>query len=124
VNNVVKVFRDTGTLWENYAPERAEHGDYSCRKDFVGWTGLSPIAILFEYVFGIRPDVPKNQLVWDIKLLDAHGIENYPFGRKGIVHLHCAARKSIKEKPVINVKSNMPLNLTVKWKGGMEMIRL
>ena len=124
LDNVVRVFRDTGTLWENYAPERAAHGDYSCMPDFVGWTGLAPVSVLFEYVFGIRPEVPENRLAWDVRLLEEHGVSDYPFGKNGLISLCCAKRKGQKDKPDIRVKSNRPITLSLKWAGGEETLRV
>ena len=123
VGNVVKVFEQTGTVWENYAPESAAPGE-PAKRDFVGWTGLSPIAILFEYVFGLRADVPSNTLTWDVRLLEEHGIQQYPFGAGGQLDLHCAARASADEKPQIKAVSNMPLTLRVQWAGGLDEVRV
>ena len=61
LDNVVAVFEKTGTVHENYAPESAAPGTPS-KRDFVGWTGLPPIAVLLEYVFGLRPDAPARRL--------------------------------------------------------------
>ncbi|MBL8027373.1 MAG: glycoside hydrolase [Fibrobacteres bacterium] len=115
VKCVTKVFEETGTLWENYAPERIERGDDS-RKNFVGWTGLAPISVLFENVFGIRADVPNNTIHWDVRLLQEHGIQQYPFGRDGWVNLRCEARENVSEKPVISVESNQPINIQITLK--------
>jgi len=123
LDQVVQVFQDTGTLWENYAPEKAAQG-IPAKKDFVGWSGLPPVAVLFEYIFGLRPDVPKNRLVWDIRLLEEHGVERYPFGKDGLLSLKCKARKSDKENPVLDVKSNQPLELVVRWGGGQEIVAI
>lgn len=123
LDNVVKVFEDTGTLWENYAPEHHRPGSIS-RKDFVGWSGLPPIAVLFEYVFGIKPDVKNSKLVWDVRLKESHGIKNYPFGDKGILDLHCEDRSSINETPVIKAFSDIPVTLEIKWEKGRKTIRL
>jgi hypothetical protein len=120
---VIQVFQQTGTVWENYAPDAAERGDIS-RGDFVGWTGLSPTAILFEYVFGLRPDIPHNCLTWDIHLLDAHGVTQYPFGSNGLLDLHCEKRALPAEKPIITVHANLPLTLEILWQGGREMINV
>ncbi|MGA8443198.1 MAG: hypothetical protein WB762_26575 [Candidatus Sulfotelmatobacter sp.] len=62
---------------KNYAPGKA-HGNG--RQNSVGWTGVTPIAGLFEYVFGLLPDVRHNALVWDVRLADEFGVEQYPFG--------------------------------------------
>lgn len=123
VNNVVTVFEQTGTLWENYAPERPAPGK-PAKPDFIGWTGLPPIAVLLEYVFGIRSDTPQNRIVWDVRLLDAFGVRQYPFGTSGLVDLSCAARQAADEKPVITAASSVPLTLEVRWQGGHETMRI
>jgi glycogen debranching enzyme len=117
LENVVSVFEDTGTLWENYAPEKASPGS-PAKPDFVGWTGLPAIAVLFEEVFGLQPDVPQNTLFWDVRLMDEHGVENYPFGAKGLLDLKCYARDSALERPIIEIRSNVPVTLRVHWAGG------
>lgn len=121
VANVTKVFEDTNTLWENYAPESAAPGN-PARPDFVGWGGLGPITVLFEYCFGLRPDVPARRLVWDVRLLDAHGVENYPYGAAGQLSLQCARREKPTDRPNITVTSNVPLEVDLRWQGGRELI--
>lgn len=121
IDRIVTRYKDTGTIWENYAPEPNEI-PRNCRPNFVGFSGVSPISILFENVFGIQSYVPGNQIVWDVRLLEKHGINHYPFGLKGIVHLTCGMRKSLKEEPVIDVTSNIPLTVLVKWEGGSKTI--
>jgi glycogen debranching enzyme len=117
LDNVVRVFEDTDTVWENYAPEMARPGE-PAKPDFVGWTGLPAIAVLLEEVFGLQPDAPNHKLVWDVRLLDEHGVENYPFGAKGLLDLKCYARESVLEKPMIEIRSNLPVRLHVHWAGG------
>jgi glycogen debranching enzyme len=123
LEHVVKVFEETGTLWENYAPESASPGS-PAMKDFVGWTGLSPIAILFEAVFGLRPAVGRNELTWDVRLLDEHGVDRYPFGPDATVDLRCAKRSDPSEEPAIKAASTRPVNLIIEWAGGRKAIRL
>ena len=113
----MQVFEDTDTVWENYAPEAARPGD-PAKPDFVGWTGLPGIAVLLEEVFGLQPDVPSHTLIWDVRLLDEHGVEGYPFGAKGVLDLKCSARESALEKPIIEIRSNVPVKLRVHWAGG------
>ena len=122
-SNVVKVFEQTGTVWENYAPESAAQGNIA-KSDFVGWSGLPPVAVLFEYIFGLRPDMPTNKLIWDIRLTEAHGVMQYPFGEDGVLDLHCDGRSSAREKPVIQVKSNLPITLEIMWESGTEIWQL
>lgn len=115
--NVVKVFNETGTLWENYSPESTKPGN-PAKGDFVGFGGIPPIAVLLEYVFGLRPDMACNTIVWDVRLLEAHGVNEYPFGRNGTLHLKCQARSSHEEKPVVEIKSNIPIKLELRWNAG------
>ncbi len=115
LRNVVEVFRNTGTVWENYAPEKAVPGN-PAKSDFVGWTGLTPIAVLFEYVFGIRADSRKNQITWDVNRTERHGVQNYPF-RGGTVDLLCEKRSAAEQEPQITVRSDIPVTVIVRWNG-------
>lgn len=121
-SNVIEVFRKTGTVFENYAPESAAPGN-PAKGDFVGWGGLGPTAVLFEYVFGIKADVPASRIVWDVRLPDGHGVSGYPFGADGKVELFCRPRKTAAEKPVIEASSSVRLDLVVRWEGGEESLR-
>jgi len=127
LEQVVRVFEATGTLWENYAPESTHPGQVG-RGDFVGWTGLSPIAILFESVFGLLPNVGGNELMWKIRLLEEHGVDHYPFGPETTLTLRCSRRRSPTEEPVINAAIEVgmvrPVTLVVEWNGGKKTIQL
>lgn len=65
LKNVMECYKQTGTFWENYAPESSKRGS-SSRADFVGWTGLIPISILIEYVLGIQRGEGEDEIVWRI----------------------------------------------------------
>lgn len=122
---VVSVFKDTRTVFENYAPEKIE-GKFmkgsSSLPDFVGWTGLIPISVMFEYVFGIKPDAANNKITWHINRLEKHGIEKYPFGTDGELTLICEKRNSPQEKPNVTVKSNIPVTVEVIWGDNKEIL--
>lgn len=120
LKNVVQVYNETGTLWENYAPEEITRGSHS-RPNFVGWTGLSPIAILFEYVLGIRTDDESGKIVWHVNRTERHGIFDYPFGG-GSVDLLCEARTE-DERPQITVRSDKPVCVEVYWEKGSFTIQ-
>ena len=75
-------------------------------------------------MFGIRPNTPENELIWDIRLLEKHGIKKYPFGRECEVGLECDARDSIDEEPSIKVKSSKPIILVVRWKNGKKKVEV
>ncbi|MBE0698915.1 MAG: glycoside hydrolase, partial [Anaerolineaceae bacterium] len=117
LDNVVRVYEETDTVWENYAPESARPGT-PAKPDFVGWTGLPAIAVLLEEVFGLQPDTNQHIINWDVRLLDEHGVEGYPFGVKGVLDLKCHARTTALEKPMIEIHSNIPVKLKIHWSGG------
>ncbi len=116
VENVAKVFQDTGTLWENYAPEKPTPGQ-PARPHFVGWTGISAINIPLEYLIGLRPQVEDGSLLWDIRLTERHGVLRYPFGQN-LIDLVCNARVNADEAPKLIVKAAEGFTLRVTWSGG------
>ena len=120
LNNVTEVFMNTGTLYENYAPEYAGAG-VPAKSDFVGWTGLAPISILFEYVFGIHPDAVNKTVTWNVFLTDKHGIRNYPLG-DATIDMICEKRSSETDEPEITVTSDIPVKIVINWKGGSKEI--
>jgi glycogen debranching enzyme len=121
--NVVAVFEATGTVFENYAPESAAPG-VPAKPDFVGWTGLPPIAVLLEYVFGLRADAPARRLLWDLRLTDAHGVRRYPFGRDVSLDLRCDARSSPTDRPRVEASASGAVDLEVRWAAGSEVLKL
>ncbi len=116
-------FDDKHTLWENYAPDVIEPGGHS-KPGYVGWTGLPPIAVLFEDVFGIVPDADPDHITWHIRLLEEHGVRRYPSGTNGLLDMKCNRRNSQHDHPVIEVHSNIPLTLKVIWEGGTETVNI
>ncbi len=84
LDNVVRVFTDTGTVWVNYAPESAAPGN-PAKPDFTGWSGIGPIVLA---------DAPAKRLAWDLRLTDEHGVAALPIGTAAKVELHVAARSS------------------------------
>lgn len=111
---VFEVYKKTGTFYEYYSPESPSPG-FMARDNFVGWTGLTPIAELIEYVIGIRGDYIKKEIVWNICLTEENGILRYPFGMEETVDLICKERKSVSEEPKITVKSGMDFTLIVNY---------
>ncbi len=115
LTNVAKVFTETGAFYENYSPD-AVRG--VAMKNFIGWNGVIPITNMFEYVFGLRPDVPQNTLIIDVRLTDEYGVKQYPFGRTGLLDISCEKRKKDTDKPIITIQANEPVTIVVKWNGG------
>jgi hypothetical protein len=123
LDNVVAVYQKTGTVYENYAPESAAPGT-PAKPDFVGWTGLPPIAVLLEYVFGLRPDAPAGRLLWDVRLTDAHGVRRYPFGPDASIDLACDARRAPTEPPRVQATATAPVEIEVRWAGGSRVMKV
>lgn len=123
LDNVVAVFNATNTVWENYAPESAAPGA-PAKGDFTGWGGVGPVAVLLETVFGLRPDVPAGRLVWDVRLTEAHGVDEYPFGVSGTLSLKVGARAKTTEEPRVDIRSTLPLEVEVRWDGGRRTIHV
>ncbi len=46
---IAEVYKQTGTFFENYAPDSLNKGNQS-RPDFCGWTGLVPISVYREFI--------------------------------------------------------------------------
>ncbi len=107
LQNVYEVFRRTDSFWENYAPERPAPGE-PARRDFVGWTGLTPIAVLLENIIGLTVDWPQRRVVWDRRLdtTGQYGVLNYPLGRTGLLEI-------VGDQDAIAVTTTTGFNLTV-----------
>ena len=115
VANVTQVFTATGTLWENYAPETPAPGK-PAKSDFVGWTGLSPISMLIEYVFGIHGDAASRKITWHIACSERHGVLRYPIGG-ATVDLVCPEHAP-GEKPTVQISASAPVTVEVIWPDG------
>ena len=100
-----KVFRKTGTVWENYAPDSYSQGK-PAKPRFVGWTGCGPIALLIENIIGIKCDAAAKRIIWRIHRTDSHGVKNLRFGNTK-VSLTAEAREN----------NNLPLSITVESSG-------
>jgi hypothetical protein len=120
---VVRCFSATGTLWENMSPEPAPGAARGAppapgapaKPDFVGWGGIGPVAVLFEYVFGLRADAPAGSLTWDVRLLDAHGVRRLPLGQRGDVDVACAGRGAFDEPPRVTLRATSDVRLVLRW---------
>jgi glycogen debranching enzyme len=115
VSVMSEVFRKTGTVWENYAPDSLDKGK-PARGKFVGWSGCGPIALLIEDIIGINCNAYSKSIQWNIHRLDRHGIENIRFG--GIcASLIAGKRESQKDPLQISVMSSAPFSLRVNIEG-------
>lgn len=121
VHNVTEVFNATGHVYENYAPESASQGD-PAKEEYVGWAGLGPVSVLFEYVFGIKTDAPNAVIDWNVRRTERHGVLRLPVGNE-VIELICEARASEEEEPRITAVSSAPVTVNVKWKGGSKTLQ-
>jgi hypothetical protein len=109
------------SLWECYNPEKPLPGlDAHFRRwvkpDFVGWTGIGPIAMLIENILGIEVNAPERCIDWNIRLRENHGIENLKVG-DDIVNLKCAFSDSGDAKPRITFESTGNVRLEATFEG-------
>ncbi len=116
------VYAETGTVFENYAPESFVQGEPS-KADFVGWTGCGPIQLLFENVMGLRPDGASNTLTWYLRRTDRHGVQRMKLGRNQ-VSVVCAERDSEDSPAIISVVCSLPIRLIVKHPSGDQIFML
>lgn len=119
--NVVEVFKKEGTVFEDYSPDYISQD--SNVRDFVGWTGLAPISIFFENVFGIKPDVSKNEIEWHIEVLEEHGINGYRLG-DAVLNLKCKKRNGKNEKPIVEITSSKPVKVILFYNGTKEELQI
>ena len=125
LDHVAKALQKTGTLWENYSPDDdGSAGAGHSTPDFVGWTGLVPTAVLLEFVLGLKPEAPKNRLVWDLRTLDAVTVERYPFGAGSSVNLSCQARASVYDEPKVVITADTELTVQLLWAGGGKILTI
>jgi len=111
LNNVAAIFSGTNTVWENYAPEFDKPGA-PAQDNFVGWSGVGPIAQLIENYIGINLNVPKNEINWYLLSTESLGIKNLNFG-KGKISLIAHARKHIENPVKITVDAPQAFTLNV-----------
>ncbi len=101
------------TIWECYSPEKPEPATrwddhFYSRQDFVGWSGLGPIAMLIENILGVRIYGYENKVVWNITRNDLHGIKNISLGSSKISVVFDPASN------LISTESEKPFTLIVK----------
>ena len=116
VEHVARVFEETGTLWENYAPE-FPGPSRPAKPNFVGWTGLSAIGVPIEFAIGLRRE-DDGALLWDIRLAERHGVVRYPLRSGQMADLICERRARPDAPPRLTVRVPERLTLRVRWSGG------
>jgi len=122
---VAEVFKRTGTIWENYAPDAAEPGRHVTgelvKGDFVGWSGIGPILYLIEYGIGLKADASSNTLEWRLSLHGRSGCDNYRFNNQAA---SLTARVPSDGTAAITVVSGGEFNLRVIFQGRTETYKV
>ena len=113
------------TIWECYSPDNpvpATRWDdtYYSRQDFVGWSGLGPISMLFENILGFTFNGDINEVTWRLHRSDRHGIENIDFrGQKlSLISTQNSAGGEI------TVEFEKPFRLTINKNGNVYRYEL
>ncbi|MFA5865425.1 MAG: trehalase family glycosidase [Phycisphaerae bacterium] len=122
LNAMVEVMRSETyeSIWECYSPERPRPATNGygklVRPAFVGWTGLGPIAMLIEHIFGMDFDAGENRITWVIGTPGVHGVENLAFNG-GTVSLVCRGRDPATGKRQILAETAKCLTMIVSVLG-------
>jgi hypothetical protein len=123
---VAEVFKETGTIWENYAPDAVGPGQHVDGKpvvrDMVGWSGIGPLLYFMEFAVGLVPDAPANRLVWIIRSSQPSGCERYRFN--GHVVTLIAKPGSGGRNAHVAVDSDGAFTLIVTYRGTTRTVEL
>jgi len=109
------VFRKTGSIWENYAPDAVEPGR-PAKNDFVGWSGLGPIMYLLEYAVGLKPDARRNELQWTVSTSQRAGCRRFRFNGH-VIDLVAEPDSSDRQGIALSIVSSGSFRLVVDWHG-------
>jgi len=112
---VAHVYERTGTIWENYAPDHPQQGN-EAKPDFVGWSGIGPIAYFLEYAIGLRPDAARNRLVWRIEPGGRRGCKRFRFNGH-VVSLIAKPATPGSKGVIVHVQSDSPFELQAYFQG-------
>lgn len=120
---------DPQTLWECYSPEAdapglAAYTQERVKPNFVGWTGLGPIAMLIENILGLDADVAAGKVAWTIRLAGEHGLRNLSLGQRGRASFLCAARRSVAEPARVEIASDADLTVTLQRGTQLKTLRV
>ncbi|MGD9909872.1 MAG: trehalase family glycosidase [Candidatus Izemoplasmatales bacterium] len=108
LQGIVQDYSEFQKLYEVYESKTGKHQSIA-RPDFVGWTGLAPITILIEDIFGIKLNYLHHELYIHIQEQNAYSIDQLHIGNDC---LHIAYQPE-NEQAFIRVTSNELWNVTV-----------
>jgi hypothetical protein len=115
------VYKKTGTIWENYAPDSTTYGLHAggkpVVKDFVGWSGIAPIMYLLEYAIGLKADAPHNQLEWTVYSGKKSGCRNFRFNEQVVSLLAIPVLKDHSQTTQVEITADKNFTLIVNILG-------
>jgi hypothetical protein len=111
LEQVADIYQKTETIWENYSADFLQPGK-PAQRDFVGWSGMAPIAYLLEYAIGLKADATVNTLTWNIRSDKKTGCRNYRFNGHTVSLL---AEVNDKNKLLIEVNSDSAFILELHY---------
>ncbi len=115
---VSQVYKKTGTIGENYAPDTFQQGK-PARGDFGGWSGIGPSMYLLEYAIGLKPNAQRNELRWELVSGGRRGCERFCFNSH-IVSLLATAEIGDPHRIRITVDSDGDFSLRAVSKGSQK----
>ena len=119
LQGMYRTWKNHHTFFENYNQENSGKPGNVAKRDFVGWSGVTPIASLIEYVIGIQVKAPENKILWHIRRREEHGIRNLKWGKgwNNTIDLVAERREKADDPLVLNVNSSAPVTLEVDAQG-------
>ena len=116
-------------IWEAYAPDAfrpatnkpaiSDEGspvvlspDTVVKANFVGWSGLGPIALLVEEILGIEFDAPRQLIRWNVETAGEFGLKGLRFNG-GLVSLQCSASPGRR----VTISTERPLTIELSTRG-------
>ena len=108
----------SGQIWESYCSESKKPATrwdkaFYVRPEFVGWSGLGPIALMIEDVLGLELCAPEKKIVWRIHTEKKCGIKGLRF-MNGTVNLTLTDIDSA--EPNVQVESTVAFELEIRYK--------
>lgn len=103
------------SIWEVYSPEKMcpatiANGKKYARRDFVGWSGLGPIAMQLEFAMGLDFNALENTVSWRMMEDGKHSVENILFnGSK----LSLCAEKETGQGRILKIECEKTFKLCV-----------
>lgn len=107
------------SIWECYSPEKPLPAttcdpNFLCRREFVGFSGLGPFAMLPEDILGLDIKALEKKIVWHISENGEIGMTDIPFnGRSVDLKIECGQDYSFKA----NVRTDVPFSLELSLPG-------